>query len=62
MNFEQRILSGNAKAWARVADIVRAGDGTYQDAFEWICEIFKTNHKPAPELRDFEAKMQEAEE
>lgn len=56
------ILRGDARAWGRVADRVRRQGGTYRDAFGAIRAVFTEAGRRPPTLREFEEKMQEADD
>jgi hypothetical protein len=57
MSLAEQVLRGDARAWGRVADIVRQRGGTYNDTFEVVCGIFEKVGREKPTLADFDEKM-----
>ena len=59
MTLKDAVLKGEARAWGRVSDMVRAKGGRYRDAYETICILFHKEGRKVPTLADFDDKMEE---
>lgn len=58
----EAVLARDARAWGRIADLVRERGGKYAEAREWVREIHRSAGKPEPTDADFEDMMLEADE
>ena len=62
MTLATEVLRGDARAWGRVADLVRERGGRYKDAFDIVCQIFAKAGRATPSLADFDEKMAECDD
>lgn len=62
MSLAEQVLRGDARAWGRVADMVRTRGGTYNDAHEVVCGIFDKARREKPSLAVFDEKMAECDD
>ncbi len=61
MTLGEAVLTGDARAWGRLSDVIREHGGTYKDAVARVQAIYKKAGRPEPTEADFEDKMQECE-
>lgn len=61
MRLGAAVLAGKARAYGRLADIIRERGGTYYDTFEAVRALHERAGKAAPTLAEFEEKMLECE-
>lgn len=62
MTLAEAVLKRDARAWGRVADLIRERRGTYKDTFHYIRGIFTKAGKTPPDEIEFEEMMQEADD